>query len=72
MPDCTWLIEAKKRAKDDTVIPAHECGRTAQIVFSRGTKTYPRCPKHASDRVITTAKDQGYDVHYLDPEQPPA
>lgn len=68
---CTWLIEGA--VKDDgEVVPDHECGRKATVVFSirnleRGpnqpkTLTYPRCRNHDTPGARAHADRYGYDT----------
>ena len=79
-PTCTWIVEGRV----DVDGREFECGNKAYLVFSRKvkvmnkpvTQTWPRCRKHAPQRVVDMAlagmvsegKFVQYDVKYLKDE----
>lgn len=73
MRTCTWEIE---HISDENVTLSL-CGRTAVVEFDETREVmgrllvhrYPRCRRHASDRVIALAKERGYGVTYLTEER---
>ena len=60
-PTCTWIVEGRV----DVDGREFECGDKAYVIFSRKVKvmnkpvthTYPRCRKHAPQRVVKMARD---------------
>ena len=60
---CTWAIE-----NPDPDGPSERpCHRKTTLVFSKGLRMYPRCGRHAGPKVLETAREQGFDIHYLEP-----